>query len=683
MISEVLNYKKAGVYLLKTIKNKFISVLFLLTLAISTNAVASTDNEPPEVLNTTLSSNTIAYQGNTVPGYVNISLQTNEPTRGYLLAVRDDGVQARINLSTTDFKTQHTINWAPWDDAKRAPLPPGTYRLKSYLNDAAYNSAQGFPVGQLIIVSEANPKALVTVQTISNATISPKYSVNEVLTKVTYELSRPAEVQVAIQKDNVTVYESTKVKHEAGIQSFEWNGKNTKGAILADGEYDIVFKTSETAYNYPSTSQTVQKLGKITIKEGESTIPLSRLQEIVSSASFEAETLESGNSITATITTNEAATVRVYISTELGTHMNVVYAPTTDLLQPGTHSFSWNGTDMMGSKALNGKYFIKVSVADSNGSHGYITLGNPVTVTGGNSILPLQPEKQVRVIVEKAALRAYPIDQGAVAYQGDVLSLVAAEPTDGYYSVLVKGVFAKVKVTDVEMVTVETTPTIPVEPPSTSSYTVVSGDTLWKISTKHATTIDALVKMNNLDITKVLSIGQVLQVPKIVEKQPVPGQTIYVVQSGDTLWKISQKYSITVNELLDVNKLTVSDYLYIGQKLVIPTQAPSPETNQITYTVQSGDTLWKTAQKYGVTISELQYTNNLSATSYLYIGQKLIIPTKIEQAYKTYTVVSGDTLWKIAIANQVTVQQLVDWNQLDITKPILIGQQLKVLYVVR
>lgn len=672
---------------MKTIKNKVISVLVLLSLAIgTTNAAASTDNEPPEVLNTTLSSNTVAYQGNAVPGYVKISLQTNEPTRGYLLAVRDDGVQARINLSTYEFKTQHTVNWAPWDDAKRAPLAPGTYRLKSYLNDAASNSAQGFPVGQLIVVSETNPKALVTVQSISNTTISPKYAVNDALTKITYELSRPAEVQVAIQKDNVTVYESSKVKHEAGIQSFEWNGKNSKGALIADGEYDVVFKTIETAYFYPSTTQTVQKLGKITITGGETNIPQSRLQEIVTAGSFEAETLVSGNSVNATITTNEPANVRVYIATEAGTHMNVVYAPSTTL-QPGTHSFTWNGTDMMGSKALNGKYFIKVSVADSNGSHGYITVGNPVTVTESRTILPIQPEQQVRVIVDKANLKAYPMDQGAVAYKGDVLSLVAAEPTDGFYSVLVKGVPAKVNVTDVEMVTVEAAPsvpvetappTVPVESPATTSYTVVSGDTLWKIATKHATTIDTLVKLNNFDVTKALNIGQVLQVPMLETKQPEVGKTIHVVQSGDTLWEISQKYGITVSEILTANKLTTADYLYIGQELFIPIKATVPDANQTTYTVVSGDTLWKIAQKYGVTISEIQNANNISATSFLYIGQKLVIPTKVEQTSKTYTVVSGDTLWKIAVANQVTVQQLVDWNQLDITKPIFIGQQLKV-----
>ncbi|MDC3415301.1 LysM peptidoglycan-binding domain-containing protein [Aquibacillus salsiterrae] len=663
---------------MKTIKHAIITVLFLSSLVISSTVSAATDNEPPEVLNMTLSSTKIAYQGNSVPGFVNISLETNEPTRGYILAVRDDGVQAKINLSTTDFKTTHSVNWVPWDDEKKAPLPAGTYRLKTYLNDAAYNSAQGFPVGQLVIVNETNPKSLVTVNSISTTTISPKYGVNEALTKVTYELSRPTEVQIAIKRNNETVYQTTKTKQDAGIQSFEWNGKSTKGALLSDGEYDVVFKTIETAYNYPSTSQTIQKLGNITINNGDTSIPMSKLEEIVSNATFETETLESGTSISASITTKEVANIRVYIATELGTHMNIVYAPTTEL-QPGTHTFSWDGKDMMGSKALNGKYFIKVSVADSTGSSGYITVGNPVTVTGGKTIVPLQPEKQVRVTAAKTGLQAYPNSQGAEVYQGDVLSLVALEPTDGYYSVLLKGVPAKVKVADVEMINTEATPSVPVEAPTTTNYTVVSGDTLWKIASKNATTINTLVNTNNLDVTIPLNIGQVLQVPKLVDNEPTPEQVTYVVQPGDTLWKIAQKYNVTVNNLLEVNRLTSSDYLSIGQKLVIPTQVSTvPEPNQTIYVVQPGDTLWKIALKYGVTVTELQSENNLNATSYLSVGQSLTIPTKMEQPYSTYTVVAGDTLWKIANAHKVTVQQLVDWNQLDLAKPIDIGQTLRV-----
>ncbi len=641
-----------------------------------TNSMASTDNEPPEVVNKVLSTSTIAYQGNTVPGYVTITLDTNEPTRGYILAVRDDGRQTKINLN--DFKTKHVVSWVPWDDQKREPLPPGTYHLKSYLSDASYNSAQGFPIGQITIVNEPNPKALVDLLSISNASISPKYASDETLTTFTYNLSRPAEVQIAIQKNGVDYFQTTKMKLDLGKYNFDWNGKNEKSGLLKDGEYDIVFKTIELAYNYPATSQTIQKIGNITISNGEGQIPQWRLEEIISDASFDSKTLNSDGTVSGNFTIAEPAKATVYISTAAGSHMNHVYS-TSQELQPGTYSFTWNGKDMMNSKALNGTYYIKISVTEGSGSHGYITLGDPVTISNHRSILPLDPEKQVKVITEKTQMKVYPMDQGYIAVKNELLSLISESVDDGYYNVLVKGVPGKVKISDVELVdsAPDTAPTTPLNPKVTTTYTVVSGDTLWKIAQKHNTTINDIIELNQLDLNKSLMIGQVLQLP-VTKDLLESGNIIHVVQSGDMLWKIAHMYGVTVNAILLANNLSDLDYLRIGQKLIIPAGQPKEETRQDIYVVKSGDTLWKIAQTNGVTVNDLVHANQLDSGSYLSIGQTLVIPVQ-QSAYKTYTVQPGDTLWKIAQANQVTIQQLVDWNQLNVDTPIHVGQQLKVL----
>lgn len=94
---------------------------------------------------------------------------------------------------------------------------------------------------------------------------------------------------------------------------------------------------------------------------------------------------------------------------------------------------------------------------------------------------------------------------------------------------------------------------------------------------------------------------------------------IYVVKPGDSLWSISKKYNIDVNQLKSSNGLT-SNLLTIGQELVIP------ETSEYkTYVVKSGDSLWKIANNSGVNVNDLIKLNNLTSTV-LQIGQTLLIP---------------------------------------------------------
>ncbi|MCQ6277551.1 LysM peptidoglycan-binding domain-containing protein [Bacillus sp. V3B] len=651
--------------------------------------VQAADMDTPEVINSQISSNTIAYQGNGVPGYVTVTIETNEPTRGYLMAV-GNGRQVKINLSTMEYKTKHIVHWAPWDDVKKEALPAGTYQLKSYLTDQAYNSAQGFPIGQITIVQEPNPKSLITLNGTNPSSVSPKYNSTDAVTEVKYELSRHAEVQVAIQKDGTDVYQSPKTKLEPGIHSFTWNGRNQNGAIVADGDYDIVFKTIELNYNYPATSQTNYKLGEISVVNGESSIPKWRMQEIVSNASFDAQTLSPNNdgmedTVTGEVTLNEAAKLTVFIATAAGSHMNHVIS--YQELQPGIHTLSWNGTDMNGGKALNGNYFIKVMVTENNGTTGYLLFeNNGVMVKDSTEIKAAEPIKEVRVTAEKTQVSVYPMGQGYTAVKGEVFKLISETAENGYYEVLVKDqVPGSVKASDVELV-LNSIPPQQEEPGNVVKHTVVSGDTLWKIAQKYSVTISEIVELNGLDLNQLLNIGQVLKIP---EKQLTEPSTniVHTVQSSDTLWKIAQKYNVSVDSIVKANNLNVTQYLYIGQKLIIPASQPSqppvvtqPDTIHV---VQSGDTLWKIAQKYGITIQEIFQANKLNENDYLYIGQKLTIPAKQTSPAPLvpeviHTVQTGDTLWKISVKYNTTIQKVVDHNQLDVNKPIMIGQQLKI-----
>ena len=197
-------------------------------------------------------------------------------------------------------------------------------------------------------------------------------------------------------------------------------------------------------------------------------------------------------------------------------------------------------------------------------------------------------------------------------------------------------------------------------------YTVKSGDSLWSIAKKYNVSVADLKEANGLTSSK-LSIGDVLKIPT---KEEIPiKENVYIVKSGDSLYKIAQNYDTTVSELIQLNNLT-STNLSIGQILEIPTT-----TSTNTYTVKSGDSLYKIAQNYNTTVNELVNLNNLSSTS-LRIGQVLKIPQPTISTQNTYTVKSGDNLYGIARVNNTTVMELMALNNLSSTL-LNIGQVLK------
>jgi len=95
---------------------------------------------------------------------------------------------------------------------------------------------------------------------------------------------------------------------------------------------------------------------------------------------------------------------------------------------------------------------------------------------------------------------------------------------------------------------------------------------------------------------------------------------VHIVQQGETLFSIARDYTITVGELRQWNNLD-SDNLRPGQTIRI--SAPDAK-NQITHTVEQGETLFSISRRYGVTIAEIQQWNDLR-TNNLDLGSELII----------------------------------------------------------
>ncbi|MGG3470366.1 LysM peptidoglycan-binding domain-containing protein [Neobacillus pocheonensis] len=140
---------------------------------------------------------------------------------------------------------------------------------------------------------------------------------------------------------------------------------------------------------------------------------------------------------------------------------------------------------------------------------------------------------------------------------------------------------------------------------------------------------------------------------------------IHVVQRGETLWQIANRYKVDMKEIVQLNGLPNPNQLIVGQSLVVPVPGTS-------YIVKYGDTLWSIAQKNGVTTNSIIQANQLTNPSILYVGTKLMIPPRI------HVVQSGEALWQIASRYGVTAQSIIKENKIQNPNLIYPGLQLKI-----
>ncbi len=132
------------------------------------------------------------------------------------------------------------------------------------------------------------------------------------------------------------------------------------------------------------------------------------------------------------------------------------------------------------------------------------------------------------------------------------------------------------------------------EIPRETVYVVKEGDSLWSIARKFGVSLRAIAELNNISIDKILQIGDRLRIPaelphssssrkaeEQVKQIPTGGQ-VYQVRRGDSLWTISRKFEIKVEDIARVNNISLDKPLQIGDKLLIPgsgnRQVAQPQT---------------------------------------------------------------------------------------------------------
>ena len=247
---------------------------------------------------------------------------------------------------------------------------------------------------------------------------------------------------------------------------------------------------------------------------------------------------------------------------------------------------------------------------------------------------------------------------------------------------------------------------------SGGNYIVQPGDTLYSIARRSGMSLNTLLSINGLSQSSVIFPGQSLTVGqsdgRTVSAGYMPSKTTstsgtYTVQAGDTLYSIARRSGVSLNTLLSINGLSQSSVIHPGQTLSVSGSASQATATQVsyqsagstsgngTYTVKAGDTLYRIAYNHGISLTTLLSINGLSETSTIRPGQQLVVSgsakattsttkattVSYSTGASTHTVQAGDTLFRIAKNNGLTLSELRALNGLT-SNTIRVGQVLKV-----
>ena len=131
-------------------------------------------------------------------------------------------------------------------------------------------------------------------------------------------------------------------------------------------------------------------------------------------------------------------------------------------------------------------------------------------------------------------------------------------------------------------------------------YNVNYGDTLEKISEYYNTDVDTLKKLNSYPNDYQISMGDQIIVPNIRSSRFMT----YVIKKGDNLYEIARRYNVDVNTLIMINGLESEDFIYPNQEILVP------RDNVRVYVTKQGDTINDILEKQKISFEELYVRNN-------------------------------------------------------------------------
>jgi len=246
-------------------------------------------------------------------------------------------------------------------------------------------------------------------------------------------------------------------------------------------------------------------------------------------------------------------------------------------------------------------------------------------------------------------------------------------------------------------------------------HRIRNGESLSSIANRYGVSTSQIKEWNNLKSNRLVR-GKKLMIYSGDAKRIASSSknlnntsriTKYKVKRGDSIGEIAEKFGVSTAQLRNWNKLT-SNKIIIGSILSvhgkdnaksIGDNTSRKESNMVSYTIKSGDTIGEIAEMFKVSIANLKQWNNLSSNK-LIAGKSISVysdidASKVKKSKTTsvdknnsketsskssssiHKIKEGESLWTIAKKYQVSVSNLMEWNKLK-DERVKIGQSIKI-----